>query len=145
MVQTTPQTDLIDRLQFKLNDEKARVRYLRDRIAFLESRLQQRTEKTVSHYQKLQPYLKSMRDKAFSIFLELPYDVGLLYEEFLIEFEKKYPDLPVKNLPRRLRELAVEGKLWSKQDIDGKARFYLRLKDLKDGENSAANKKEVRS
>lgn len=136
MEQTTPQTDLIDRLQFKLNDEKARVRYLRDRIAFLESRLAQRHEKTVSHYDRVMRFAKTMREMEMKLFLELPADRGLLHEEIRERFEERYPNIPAGNLRRRTRENVVEGKLWSKQDPDGKARFYLKLKPVKDVESS---------
>lgn len=136
-MQTTTQTEYIDKLLGKLDDEKARVRTLRLKIIFLEERLEQREQKTVSHYNKILPQLKGMRDKIFKIFLEIPAQLSLTHQEIIQEFSKRYPMINTKNIPRRVRELVEEGKLWSKQDPDSnKARFYLKLKDLKGGESS---------
>ena len=132
MEQTTTQTQYIDMLLGKLDDEKARVRTLRLKIVFLEDRLLQREQKTVSHYRQALPYLKGMRDKIFKIFLEIPANMGLTHEEIIEEFSKRYPNVNTKNIPRRTRELVSdEKKLWSKQDEDGTVRFYLKLKPLK--------------
>lgn len=127
MEQTTRQTQYIDRLLARIDDMKARILALKAKIAFLEKRLEQREQKTISHYQRVQPYLKSMREKVFAIFLEQPYNLGLTYEEVIAEFKKRYPDIPTKNLPRRTRELCEQGKLWTRQNSDGKVRFFLKL------------------
>lgn len=124
------QVQYIDELLAVIDDKKALIQGLRLRIVFLEQRLEQRHEKTVSHYDRVMRYAKNMREMEMKIFLELPPNVGLLHEEIRELFEKRYPNVPTKNLPRRTRENVVEGKLWSKQDPDGKARFYLKLKDL---------------
>lgn len=130
MSQTTPQLDLIDRLRGKNDHLKAENRYLRAKVVTLEERLEQRKQKTVSHYDRIQPWLQTMRDNIFQIFLQLPSSRGLLHEEIIERFEERYPAVNSKNVPRRVRELCDEGKLWSRQDPDcRKVRFYLKLKE----------------
>lgn len=121
--ETTPQLALIDKLLGQRDHLKAQVRFLR-------ARLEQRQEKTVSHYNKLLLHFKNQRDKEFKIFLELPYNVGLLHEEIRTEYEKRYPNENTKDLPRRTRENVELGRLWAKQEPNSsKVRFYLRLKE----------------
>lgn len=123
MSKTTPQTALIDKLLGQRDHLKAQVRFLR-------ARLEQKYEKTVSHYNKLLLHFKNQRDKEFKIFLELPYDTGLLHEEIRREYEKRYPNENTKDLPRRTRENVELGRLWAKQEPNSsKVRFYLRLKE----------------
>lgn len=136
-MQTTSQTEYIDRLLGRIDDMKARIQVLRGRIVFLEERLEQREQVTVNHYRQALPYLKGMRDKIFKIFLETPANMGLSYPEIIEEFSKRYPSVNTKNVPRRVRELVtIEHKLWSKEDEHGTVRFYLMLKEMKNGESS---------
>lgn len=129
--QTTQQLQL---LKDELNNLQHLVKAQRTRIAFLELRLKQRFEKTTNYYRQIQPFLKSMRDKVFKIFLELPASVGLSHKEIIMEFQNRYPDANVKNIPRRVRELTVgvdgeEPRLFSHTEEDGTVKFFLRLKD----------------
>lgn len=128
MTQTTSQTAYIEKLLAKLDHERATNKYLRHKVDDLEEILGFRHTKTKSHYERLKPYLESVRAKAFIIFLELPKGRWLKHEEIITKFHEKYPDIPTKNLPRRVRELVtIEGKLLSRQDEYGLAEFALKL------------------
>lgn len=120
--------DQIEDLRLRLEAKEKTIRYLRGRITFLEWRLSQRLEITVNDYAKLSPYLEKMKGQIMKIFLELSPDQGLNYEEIMTEFRNRYPDFQTKNVPRRVRELVNEGKLWVSIDPDRKARVYLKLK-----------------
>lgn len=136
-MQRSSQTEFIDRLLAQRDDDKARIQTLRLRIAFLEQRLEQRSEKTKKDLKKLMPYFKTMRKKIMKIFVDMPTSVGLTHQEIIEEFRSRFPKVNTAHVPRRVCELVSdERKLWSKTDEKGKVRFYLRLKDLKDGEKS---------
>jgi hypothetical protein len=98
---------------------------------FYEARLQQRYEKTIHDYQKILPYLEHMRQKVLKIFMDLPPAVGWTHEEIQERFKEEYPMLCITNVPRRVRELVEQNKLWSQKDEKGDVRFYLKLKDDK--------------
>jgi len=132
-LQKKQQEDLVQLLIEKEAENKA----LRKRVGFLESRLEQRSEKTKKDLRKLLPYFKSMRDKVMGIFLELQPTTGLSHKDIIEEFRIKYPMINVAHLPRRVCELVSdEQKLWSKKDEKGTVRFYLKLKDLKGDKSS---------
>lgn len=125
--QTTPQ------LLEELNNLRHLTKAQRTRIAFLEMRLKQRYQKTRNFYNQRKPLFKSVREKIFQIFLDLPPSVGLSHKEIIVEYENRYPDANVANIPRRVNELVTgvgdeESRLFSHQE-DGTVKFYLRLKD----------------
>jgi len=114
-----------------MQDLKAQRDALKKRVEFLEERLTQRYEETRKDFQRLQPYLENMRAKILQVFVELPPTIELCHEEIIEEFKAKYPMLSTANVPRRVRELVEQGKLWSHKDEKGVVRFSLKLKEEK--------------
>jgi len=126
---TTITSQDVDRLLGIIDDQKQQIQALRIRIAFLEKRMEQREVATVNFYQEKKIYFPEMQRKVMQIFLGLPATVGLTYPEILDEWKRKFPRVNYKNVPRRVRELVNQGKLWSNPDPDGTARFYLKLRE----------------
>jgi len=134
MEQTT--TELAPLLE-ELQEKRARIKALRRKVEFLETRLEQRFEETKKDFKKLQPYFENMRSKILQIFMELPPTTGLSHKEIIEEFRAKYPTINTAHIPRRVCELVSdEQKLWSKKDEKGTVRFYLKLKPLKGDKSS---------
>ena len=134
MEQTT--TELAPLLE-ELQEKRARIKALRRKVEFLETRLEQRFEETKKDFKKLQPYFENMRSKILQIFMELPPTTGLSHKEIIEEFRAKYPTINTAHIPRRVCELVSdEQKLWSKKDEKGTVRFYFKLKPLKGDKSS---------
>ena len=135
MEQTTRQTqqgDLVQLLLEKGNEIKA----LRRRVGFLESRLEQRIQLTQNLYQKRREHFNRMQDLAYRIFKDNPKS-PFSYEELCEEWKRRYPNISSVNVPRRVKELTQRHLLWRVDDPEThKVYHYLRLEELKDGENS---------
>jgi len=101
---------------------------LKRRVSFLEWRLEQRNEETTKDFHAMQPFFESMKAKILLIFHDLPLSMGLSHQEIQDQFAKLYPMIDITNVPRRVRELVNEGKLWTFPDDHNVARFYLCLK-----------------
>jgi hypothetical protein len=115
-----------------ISDQNARIKALEKKKEFLESVLHERFEATKKRrYDELKGYFSSVRDKVFSVFLEngeYAATHGFTHEEIVAEFGKKYPAIPTTNIPRRVRELVEEKKIWAAPDPEtGKAVFRLKL------------------
>lgn len=127
------QGELVQILLEKEQDIKA----LRRQVQILQTRLEQRSEKTKKDLKKLMPFFKSQREKIVGILMELPPLTGLSHKEIGEEFSVKYPMINPTNLQRRTREcVSLDKTLWSRTDEDGVDRFYLVLKDLEGGGSS---------
>jgi len=113
----------------ELEDLRARNKALQRKIAFLEDRLSQRQVETQKDYERLKPYFDSIKDKIMQIFLnDVPVTDGLSHGELQQRFSEKYPDVSITDLPRRVRELVNDDRLWRAEDPDGMAKFFLKLK-----------------
>lgn len=115
-----------------ISDLTARNKALEKNKEFLENILHERVEITRKRsYAERKGYFDNMRDKVFSVFLEngeYAATHGFTHEEIVEEFAKKYPAIPTTNIPRRVRELVEEKKIWSALDPEtGKAVFRLKL------------------
>jgi hypothetical protein len=136
--QPTLQPQQLGTLLNELTDLRARNKALEKRVQLLEARIEQRYEITVTDYQKLLPYLESMRAKVLQLFFSVPPATGLTHQMIQEEFKLRFPMIKTVDLPRRTRELVKEGKLYSRQEEDG-TKFYLKLlPDTDDKKNEHA-------
>ena len=131
--QTIPQ-DLKSLLEL-VSSLSAENKALRTRVSFLESVLHERVEVTKKKgYQELKHFFDSQRAKVFQIFLddaEFAATSGFAHEEIIREFTKKYPAIPTTNIPRRVRELVEQKRLWAAIDrASGKVVFRLKLEKV---------------
>lgn len=129
--QLDPQSllDQLKDLRLRLEAKERRIDFLSGRIIFLERRLFQRRQKTLSFYERAKPNIETMKSQIMGIFIEMPEDKGVSHKEIVEEFSRRFPKVSTKNVPRRVCELREEGKLWSCQDEAGTVRFYLKLKE----------------
>jgi hypothetical protein len=103
---------------------------LTKRVAFLEWRLSQREVATKKDFSTLKPWIDSVKLKILAIFNEeIPVTQGLTYPEIQNLYAQKYPRSSTTDVPRRVRDLVNDGKLWRCDDEDGTVRFYLKLKE----------------
>ena len=113
-----------------LQDLKARNKALEKKVALLTWRLEQRERATKKDFEALKPYFESIRLRILTIFQEeIPVTQGLTHPELQSIFAEKYPNAKITDIPRRVRELVDEKKLWRRDDDDGTARFFLVLKE----------------
>lgn len=114
-------------LKEKCKAQKRRIECLEDRNSFLELRLRQRIKLTENKYRMHEKDFKKIEKLCLSIFRETPEQM-FSYEEFLQAFKNRYPDRPITNLPRRIRQLFYDGHLTRQPNPeDGKQTYALKL------------------
>jgi len=142
--QTTTPADLKSLLK-TINDQTeiireltARNKALETRKEFLENILNERIKVTVrKRYNELKHYFDDVRGKALHIFLENPElsaTHGYTHREFVDEFHKRYPAISVENIPRRVRELVQQKKLWVTSEPKRGIVFRLKLEKSEEKE-----------
>jgi len=124
--------------QQEIEDLRRRLEAKDRKIAYLESFLNQKLETTRKNYQDLKPYFDSQKDKIMQLFFK-NFPCRLDYDQIIELFQKKHPQIPVTNLPRRIKEMVQEQRLVSSYDQErGKVIFHLKLfpqDDKVNGEN----------
>jgi Mg/Co/Ni transporter MgtE len=129
----------------ELEDLRAKCKAQERRIEFLESFLTQRLETTKSNYDKLKPYFESQKAKVMELFFA-KFPCRLDYDQIIEQFRARHPQIPVTNLPRRVKELVSEQRLVSSYDQERK-KVVFRLQvfpdtdDRKNQHDSMANLK----
>jgi len=138
MAQTTPAPALDEMVDLKARNKALarQVEFLTRQVEFLTWRLEQRERITQKDFEALQRHFENIKTKILTIFhTEISVTQGLTHPELQSIFAQKYSD-SVTDLPRRVRELVEEKKLWRRDDDNGTARFYLTLKENDTGEGS---------
>jgi hypothetical protein len=117
-----------------INDLREEVKRKQKRIEQLEFRLAQRIQKTKNLYQERKAHFSDMQDRIYKIFLDFG-EVCWTYEELQEEWVSRYPNVSSVNVPRRTRELAEMGSLYSVLDPESrKVYHYLRLDEIEEEE-----------
>jgi hypothetical protein len=110
-----------------LNDYRARNGALEKRVQQLEYILAQRIVNTENKFKALESRFDAQEKQVLQVFRDNP-GIGFTYDAFIEEYHVHYPNAPIANVDRRIRNLFAGGNLW--RDVDPetkKTRYYLKL------------------